>query len=268
LRKENLQNQFAEFEKFQQAEIAGYEATLNNASEMTKRVNDRMQAYLSGSSSTLYQELLNWNKQYGTGMDSDIISKWEKAIGLVQQYNQTLQGISGGGGFQFENYTGNSDRDKTLAEMRANRNAWNKKTDEKEKKRLNDKNIQLAKKIGYSFNSKDGNYYSDKDGSRLIFDNGGRFEEGDVAVKKNSTPEWILRDDQFNTVIQKALGDFMSMKMPQLNGNNGKVEINVNVDATNNTNANEIATKTGDRLKDLVESWGSKGIRPPVNGRG
>ena len=166
LRKENLQNQFNEFETTQQKEIAVLEKNLNDASYILKRSNDYMTSYLSGNMDSLYQNLVDWNSVYGTGFEADVISKWEKAIQMVQKFNSLS---TSGGGFDFGDYNpSTSQKDSVIAEMKINRDLW-ASSDTETRKALNERNIALASSIGYSYRP-DGNYYSDADGSKLNFD--------------------------------------------------------------------------------------------------
>lgn len=61
-------------------EYLSQEGTIRrDALEMMKKDNE-----------SLYQSLLEWNKKYGTGLDEDIISIWEKAIDAVREYRQEV----------------------------------------------------------------------------------------------------------------------------------------------------------------------------------
>ncbi|MEG2915561.1 MAG: hypothetical protein RR839_03880, partial [Oscillospiraceae bacterium] len=45
-------------------------------------------ALIEGKSSELYQKLLDWNKQYGTGIDEDIKQQWLNCYSAMDTYNQ------------------------------------------------------------------------------------------------------------------------------------------------------------------------------------
>jgi TP901 family phage tail tape measure protein len=44
---------------------------------------------------SLYQELLNWNKLYGTGIDQDVTNAWNEAYKALQKYGNLLKAIYG-----------------------------------------------------------------------------------------------------------------------------------------------------------------------------
>jgi TP901 family phage tail tape measure protein len=273
LRKENLENQFEEFEKVQNDEIKLIEENLNDASYLITQANQRMSNALSGNMDTLYQSLVTWNSVYGTGFEQDVLSKWEKAIGLVQQYNSQL----GGQQFSFADFgnggTSQSYIDKVKAEMRKNSDLWWKTQDEEERRRLNEKNKSLAKSIGYSFNSGDGRYYSDKDGSMLVYDNGGFKPKGVSGYMAEGVEEWVLKSGQIKSIQQMAIKEMFSA-LGNFDGGyttqppDVQIIVNGNID---DNNIGEIKTTIQDTIKQVsqgqLDAMKLRGFKPSVKSR-
>lgn len=98
LRKEGLENQYDEYEEIQNDEIDLLEEKLKDEEYITKKVNDEINQYLRDNNIVLYEELAQT-------FENTVISKWEKAIDLVEKYNSaianssnsTTSGFTGGG---------------------------------------------------------------------------------------------------------------------------------------------------------------------------
>lgn len=261
LRKEGLEAQYNEFEKTQNDEIKIIEDNLDDVAYMAKMVNEK----INSSTETLFNDMIKYSSEYGTSFEADVIAKWEKALALIREYNSALQG--GSGSFDFKDYNGGSAKDTVLDQMRSNKSLWTNASPE-EKKRLNQANVSLGKSIGYSYKSSDGNYYSDSDGSKLVFDNGGRFNQGDTAIKANSTPEWINTDKQLQSLIYSGVSEFtqslLSGAIPNIGGVQSNPSINVVINGSvDDKNINRITQE----LKNISTTV-SQGQLDAMRGRG
>jgi hypothetical protein len=273
LRKENLQNQFDEFERIKNEEIKLLEDQLNDAGRIIELANKKMSDALANNMGSLYQELVNWNSVYGTGFENDVLSKWEKAIGLVQQYNSVI----GGSGFNFGDFqssggTVGSKLEQVKAEMRRNSDLWWQTEDADEKRRLNERNKALAKSIGYSYNPGDGRYYSDKDGSMLVYDNGGYKPKGVSGFMAEGVEEWVLKDGQIKAMQEMAMESLFNrygLKTPSFDGSSSFGDINVNIygDISDN-NVEKIRTDLKDVVREVsrgqLDSFKTMGYVPKV----
>lgn len=269
LRKENLQNQFDEFEATQQKEIDTIERNLNDASYLLERANDYMTDYLSGNMDSLYQNLVDWNSVYGTGFEADVISKWEQAIKLVQEFNSLS--ASGGAGFNFADYgQQNSYEDSVIEAMNKNRSLW-KSADADMRKALNEKNIALGKTIGYSYKD-DGNYYSDKDGSKLMFDNGGYKPKGVTGYMAEGVEEWVLKDGQIQAMQEMAIESMLNrigLRSPSLGNASGNMgDVNIYIESVTDNNVARIERSIKETVKEVsqgqLDAFKSRGYVPSV----
>ena len=84
-----LEDQYAAKEKSLQDQIA----LIDNYLKQEGQINQDALDLIQNHSEELYQQLIEWNRQYGTGIDQDIISVWDNAIGKVQEYSAAVAAI-------------------------------------------------------------------------------------------------------------------------------------------------------------------------------
>lgn len=267
LKKEGLQNQYEAFEANQNKEIDEIEKNLKNAELMTKAVNERLNMYLSGTHASLFTELINWNKTYGTGIDQDIISKWEKAISLIKEYNSQL---GAGTSATFEGYESSQNKESIIAQMKANGAMWANASPE-EKKRLNEKNIELARSIGYGYNAQTGKYYNNK--GELLYDNGGHKPKGTLGILGENVEEWVMKDKNIMDLSKMAVQQFTQMipnfsaMQPSLVGSGGAPNINVVINGNvDDNNINKITSTLKQTVVDVsrgqLDAFRNRGYKP------
>gem|GEM_PF-6135389 len=62
---------------------------ISNDTELTKQAI----AMIDNDSGDLYDDLVKWNNEYGTSIEEDVISVWDKAQGVLDKYSDTLSGL-------------------------------------------------------------------------------------------------------------------------------------------------------------------------------
>lgn len=108
---EEMQTQY--YEK----QIEAIEDYLDNAYELRQQAIKDLQ----NGNAQLYQEMIEYNRQYGSGIDSEITAKWEAAYEALNRYNSLLDDDYG---MKLDNMTGyNKGRYETAAEREARERA-------------------------------------------------------------------------------------------------------------------------------------------------
>ena len=92
-----------DFEDRQDWEENYHETIINDLDEQIKaieaKIDDektlRLQAIdaIETKNQELYGQLIEWNKTYGTGVDQDVIQKWEKAQDTLAKYDNVCDGV-------------------------------------------------------------------------------------------------------------------------------------------------------------------------------
>jgi hypothetical protein len=89
----NLQNQLDALDQ----EYEAYSAQLNskidelrNYLNSTGLITQEAMSLLESRTQEFYDQLLEWNRMFGTGVDQDIIQKMMIAFGMLQEYNNAL----------------------------------------------------------------------------------------------------------------------------------------------------------------------------------
>lgn len=67
------------------SQIASVQAEIENSGELTRLAMAR----IDQDGDKLYQDLINWNYIYGTGIDQDIVGAWQNYLNLVDRGNST-----------------------------------------------------------------------------------------------------------------------------------------------------------------------------------
>jgi chromosome segregation ATPase len=62
---------------------------ISNDTELTQQAIDM----IDNDSGNLYDKLIDWNDKYGTSIDEDVISTWDKAQDVLDNYSDTMQGL-------------------------------------------------------------------------------------------------------------------------------------------------------------------------------
>ena len=176
------------YEKEKQKEIEILEDSISSAEKIYQLAIDRINNHWD----TLYDDLINWNYQYGNTVQSELISAWNAASGAVQQYGSYLNAVAAtqaqiaafdaSSGFTTVGTTGDYDTSggqtmsrikEIVAQMKANSQAHHNASTE-EKARLNQANLDLGKElqklIGRTVvRGNDGVWYLDKVGGAQLY---------------------------------------------------------------------------------------------------
>ena len=160
---------------------------LEDSISSTQKLYDMAIDYIQNNWETLYDELINWNTEYGSVLNSEITSAWENCLLAAQKYGDYVSALSSidadinaasGESHNDTVYQGESYGDEysdeeaihaIIKEMYANSVAWHDANDD-ERKRLSARNIELGAKLSdYGINAvrdKSGVWYVD--GERLF----------------------------------------------------------------------------------------------------
>lgn len=71
------------------SKITSIQNEISNNTELTKQAIDM----IDNDSGDLYDDLVKWNNEYGTSIEEDVISVWDKAQGVLDNYSDTLSGL-------------------------------------------------------------------------------------------------------------------------------------------------------------------------------
>lgn len=183
-----LDNMADAYEKEKQKEIEILEDSISSAEKIYQLAIDRINNHWD----TLYDDLINWNYQYGNTVQSELISAWNAASGAVQQYGSYLNAVAAtqaqiaafdaSSGFTTVGTTGNYDTSggqtmsrvkEIVAQMKANSKQHGNE-DADGKLRLNKENLRLGeelqKLIGRTVvRGNDGVWYLDKVGGAQLY---------------------------------------------------------------------------------------------------
>lgn len=183
-----LDNMADAYEKEKQKEIEILEDSISSAEKIYQLAIDRINNHWD----TLYDDLINWNYQYGNTVQSELISAWNAASGAVQQYGSYLNAVAAtqaqiaafdaSSGFTTVGTTGSYDTSggqtmsrikEIVAQMKANSQAHHNASTE-EKARLNRENLDLGEElqrlIGRTVvRGDDGVWYLDKVGGAQLY---------------------------------------------------------------------------------------------------
>jgi len=263
IQKDALDTSLDNFKDTQDKKVDVLEEKLNNAGYIAEEVNSLLTTAISDNTNTLYNNLILWNELYGDGINNTVVSAWENAMSAMNMYKNSLPSDTMTTG--------------VLTKMQQNSDAWFD-ADPIEKNRLHEENLQLGSAIGATYNSNTGKYY--KEGVPL-YDNGGMATEPQlVAIGKDVSkeePEWFLRNNQLNSIIQKAVLSAKNLKtnftVPKIpfsnfqNASTGEIHIDNlmtiygNVDEKVIPKIKQEANRIAQVLNDTLNKKGIKNIR-------
>lgn len=87
-----LDKQYEAYEQEKDAEIEKLEESISS----TQKLYDMAIKYIKENWDTLYQELLDWNYEYGNSLNSEITAAWEAAQEAASRYGDFVTAIMGG----------------------------------------------------------------------------------------------------------------------------------------------------------------------------
>lgn len=91
VQEEALDKQYEEYEKEKDDEIDALKNTLNSAQQLYDAAIDR----ISNGWDTLYDDLLNWNYNYGSTLQKDLTAAWKAAQDAAERYGSFVKAMEG-----------------------------------------------------------------------------------------------------------------------------------------------------------------------------
>lgn len=185
--KDALDDMQEAYEREKDAEIAALEETISSY----QKLYDMAIAYIESHWNTLYDELIAWNTEYGSVLNSEITTAWENCLAAAQRYGSYVSALnninadieaanSGSGGVSNNtvvgttgNHSSSTNEDAIHAiikRMYANSQAWFS-ADENKRQDLEDDSFDLGRRLtqyGVNVYRDNGTWYT-SDGS-LLFD--------------------------------------------------------------------------------------------------
>ena len=91
LQVDTLEKQQKAFEDSKDEEIEALESTLDSAEELYQAAIKRIDAGWDD----LYKDLLDWNYEYGSTLEKDLVTAWDAATAAVQRYGSFVEALEG-----------------------------------------------------------------------------------------------------------------------------------------------------------------------------
>lgn len=227
---------------YEQEKDAEIEALEKTASSYEKRWRQAI-AYIENNWSTLHQELLDWNYEYGDVLNSEITEAFNHASSALQKYGNDFSTVLSQIRSEVENLRNSMDSSfnvnlgdtyiptdeelteaqkiaigKVLSQMQANSKKWHETDDAAVKQQLSDANLALGNQlqsfgIGAWRDDKTGIWY-DEDGQELykkyaayIYHKGGIVGGGDIKANEQfallETDEWVLSREMVQNLSEQ-----------------------------------------------------------------
>lgn len=214
---EQLDKQQVAFEESKDAEIETLENTLNSTEKLYQAAIERIENDWDG----LYNDLLDWNYEYGSTLQSDLVNAWDAASDAVQRYGsfvEALQGVQNytglGSDYSGDSSVGGADTSGNLTDiknrMMQNSFNWFLSGDKAKQAELSAENVRLAEDwkalTGQELTPKDYSWYTE-DGSLFYSLNKQDVAEAVVAQMETNAANWKTADQQGDNVKKKALSD-------------------------------------------------------------
>lgn len=212
------------FEEQKDDEIAALEDTISSEEKLYQAAIAR----INQGWDKLYQDLLSWNYEYGSTLQSELVSAWDAASEAVQRYGSfvdALDGVQGHTNLGSSDMAGAEagaqtfeDANSIIAQMRQNSIAYWTATDV-ERAQLNASQLALAEQYrqltGDNIKRVDGAWFHD-DGSNLYSLNQSEVIDAIVSrMKANSIEYHKANDDRKaelsneNIVLGSRLGSYL-----------------------------------------------------------
>lgn len=218
--KEAIDDEVDLFTEKEQKQIDIIDDYLNKEGQIRADAINRIQNQWS----SLYTDLINWNRIYGTGVDSDITSAWASAQSALQSYNSaqmdvlgTLQNIAAlqktlsdttiTGTYDYTNMvspnkpTQEDTYNNTLQQMQINSLKWSRATTNEEKQKYADENQVLGRSIGLYYNKAEGRWYKDLELKVPAYSSGGYIAREQIAQLHSN--EVVLNNKQAANTLKK-----------------------------------------------------------------
>lgn len=207
----------------------------------------------------LKNQLIEWNADYGTSIEQNIVTAWSKAQEALQAYKSEL------GSIDVESALNKIDEEEVIAQMKANSLAW-MTADAEERQRLHNENKKLGKSIGAIYKD-DGHWYK---GGVKLYGKGTYVDKPELAVVGDK-PEFIIPKKNIMDFVNKVNMSMPQMNIPQFtmpkftptNNSMGNIQIDslltVNGSVTKDS-LPELNTLVNSAVDKLVDRLGMRGI--------
>ena len=101
LQEEALDRNYEQYQEFIQKQLDEIENYLSHSGLIAQEALDM----IGEKSPELYQALIEWNKEYGTGIDRDVTEAWNEAYAALEKYGDLVKALYGGDAEQGGSYT-------------------------------------------------------------------------------------------------------------------------------------------------------------------
>lgn len=232
-----LDKQLEDYEKFNEDKIRELEESLDSEEELYQATIAR----LSGDWDLLYQDLLSWNANYGSTLQTTLVGAWDQATLAVERYGGAVNaytGVNNGSDVvsgavvpgAVSHSTLQNQVDSSLKAMRDNSLAWFTATTQSERKNIEANQLELEK-IYESYaltdikKGKDNVWYFD-DGTAAYTLDKQEVAKAIVNKMKANSAAWNSTDDSgkrasyenANEFLAQTLGSYLGKPVQKKNG--------------------------------------------------
>ena len=195
------------YEEEKDKEIAALEESISSTEKIYQLAIDR----INNNWNSLYDDIINWNYEAGSSIESEIVEAWEQASKAVQKYGSYVEAtnkLAAGATSDDIGKSGNyGDPKAIINQMRSNSLKWLTASDE-EQSRLASANKTLASQLSDIYEqgvtSRDGSWYLDGETNPLY--SIGKWEAVDYITKamKNNSAKWNNAAPNERAALEKA----------------------------------------------------------------
>ena len=259
VRVDTLDKNLDAYDDSKDEEIDILKAQLSKEGELRKQAMKNISSAINTEGSKIYEELISWNSEYGTSIETDITSAWDSAKDALSGYSDVLSGLGG-----IDSGIANA---QAIQSMMENSSSWFDASPE-ERTRLESANMKIGTDMGWT---RDNGVWYDQQGVRAYATGGVNTDDGMAMLHKN---EMILNEGQIGNLF-KFIKDYsspMSMgaySMPEYSKTGGDTNnspvfsINISGNADKSTVAK--IQRAGDNM---IQTFWKRGQGRPVQALG
>lgn len=232
--KDALDQMDEDFSEAQDKKIAALEESISSEEKLYRLAIERIRTHWD----TLYDELINWNTEYGTVLNKEITEAWENCLRAAQRYGDYVSAMNGietdlsaaqssGTNLQVgrteydSSSTGDEKLHAIIKRMYENGQLWHTQSDS-QRKSSDAENTELGKRLNTEFGipawrGPDGVWYvGDKNSKARLFDVYAKYTKyhtggivGGGSPKENEQfallqkKEWVLTRDMVKNLTEK-----------------------------------------------------------------
>lgn len=234
VQKDSLDKMKEEYDKEKDDEIKKLKESISSK----QKLYDEAIKYIETHWSTLKDELIKWNTEYGNALNEDIVKAWENALKAAEKYGsftQALGGIKedinnagqgnnvviGPSGDKDESFTDEDSIRAIVKTMKANSANWFAYTEEGRKNAAKENN-ELAQSLAQfgvkAVRGDDGVWYIDHVGGEKLYEKYASYHTGGIVGPKTikddeqfallKNKEWVLSEKMVNNLTRgmKVIG--------------------------------------------------------------